>query len=169
MNGNQQQLIFSLGGNETATESCFTKSLELLSLRFGIPTHLSSVFCTEAWGFASSAPEFLNQIVVFNSSEDPFDILSFSQQIEKSLGRKNKSISKIYTNRSIDIDILFYGTITIQTKNLSIPHPLLHERNFILEPLNEILPNFLHPTLKKTVKELLLSTQDNSTVKVYKK
>lgn len=169
MNGLSQQLIFSFGGNEPNTESCFIKSIELLSLRFGKPILQSQVYQTEAWGFSAETAPFLNQVIVFESNDSPLAILAFSQQIEKSLGRKNKSINKEYENRPIDIDILSYGNQLMVTKELTIPHPLMHERNFILEPLSEILPNFIHPTLKKTLKELLLSNQDNLSVTPYNK
>ncbi len=169
MNGTRQQLIFSLGGNESSTEDCFTRSIDLLSSRYGEPTHLSSIYTSEAWGFESKAPPFLNQIVAFETEEEAESILAFSQHIEKSLGRKNKSDGVTYTNRPIDIDLLTYGTTHIATTKLTIPHPLMHKRNFILVPLAEIFPNFIHPTLKKTLKELLLSNQDNLSVKVHKK
>jgi|SaaInl5LU_22_DNA_1037371.scaffolds.fasta_scaffold03182_5 2-amino-4-hydroxy-6-hydroxymethyldihydropteridine diphosphokinase len=169
MNGNRQQLIFSFGGNESTTKSCFAKSIALLSIRFGNPTHISSIYKTDAWGFKTEAPAFLNQVLVFESDEDANSILAFTQQIEKSLGRKNKSSDQNYSNRPIDIDILTYGTTILKTKKLTIPHPLMHKRNFILEPLAEIFPNFIHPTLKKTLKELLLSNPDELSVKVYNK
>ncbi len=169
MNGYSQQLLLSFGGNELSTEECFRESLIMLSERFGNPLHVSSIYETQAWGFDTATNPFLNQLVVFNTNDKVESILEFTQSIEKIKGRKSKSINGSYANRPIDIDILCYGDLEITTNNLIVPHKFMHERNFILIPLQEILPNFIHPTLKKTLKELLLLTQDDLQVKPYKK
>jgi len=168
MNGHPQELLLSLGGNEQNTEKCFRDSLQMLSTRFGNPVLLSSIYETQPWGFQASTTPFLNQLVTFHTEEEIESILEFTQAVEKMNGRKSKSSQGQYSNRTLDIDILCYGTQEVMTENLVVPHKFMHERNFILVPLKEILPNFIHPTLKKTLKELLLSTQDNSTVSLYK-
>ena len=97
---------------------------------------------------------FLNAVAVFETTLPPEDVLRQTEQIEKELGRIKKSIDKIYTDRCIDIDILFYDDIILHTESLIIPHPLLHQRRFVLEPLKEIAPHLVHPILKEDVVSL---------------
>ena len=78
-----------------------------------------------------------------------------TEAIERTLGRTQKSIGGVYSDRTMDIDILFYGNDTVALPRLTVPHPLLHERLFVLAPLNEIAPTLLHPQLGKSVQQLL--------------
>jgi len=80
--------------------------------------------------------------------------LEICNKIEKELGRQRNSLHKGYQNRTIDIDILFYEDIVLDTPTLKIPHPLIQERDFVLIPLKEILPNLLHPILKKEIRDI---------------
>lgn len=108
------------------------------------PVALSSLIETEPWGFESD-DKFLNAAVRFDLSSSPQDILSAVKSIERLLGRETKAPvydsegKRIYFSRPIDIDILLYGNETIITPNLVIPHPRMHERDFVLIPLREIL------------------------------
>ena len=98
-------------------------------------------------------PYFLNGAIKLETSLGPRELVSFCKSIEKSLGRK-KTHGPNKTSRTIDLDILFYGNKIINTKTLKIPHPKLHKRNFVLIPLKEIAGDFVHPVLKKSIKEL---------------
>lgn len=119
----------------------------------------SSVMESEPWGFDSDET-FLNQIISFYSDVSPQELLKICKKVEKMLGREDFGLQfddqggRIYHSRPIDLDILFYGQEIIDTPDLKIPHPLLHKRLFALNPLCEVLPDFIHPGLKKTVKEL---------------
>ncbi len=93
----------------------------------------------------------------------PQELLSATQTIEKQLGRVSKTTTH-YEARPIDIDILFFDDLIIETENLTIPHPRMHLRNFALQPLLEIAPNFMHPILQKEIKELAKSCKDTGKV-----
>jgi 2-amino-4-hydroxy-6-hydroxymethyldihydropteridine diphosphokinase len=81
----------------------------------------------------------------------PHNLLLITKEIEAETGRKEKSVNGIYKDRIIDIDILFYDDLILESADLVIPHPLLHKRQFVLKPLSEIAGNFIHPVLKKTI------------------
>ena len=85
----------------------------------------------------------------------PLFVLHFTQEIEREMGRTNKSVGRVYSDRVIDIDLLLYGDQVLDTPELKLPHPLMHERRFVLEPLVEIAPDLVHPVLKKKMLELL--------------
>ena len=129
----------------------------------------SSIYESPAWGFKSEFP-FLNQALVLQTALSAREVLAAIWDMEAAYGkdirsyfdtkgRKIKSEKKIdgttvYRSRSIDIDILFYGNDVIDDDYLTVPHPLLPYRRFVLEPLNEIMPDFRHPVSGKTVREL---------------
>ena len=85
----------------------------------------------------------------------PLSVLHFTQEIEREMGRTHKSVGRVYSDRVIDIDLLLYGDQVLDTPELKLPHPLMHERRFVLEPLAEIAPDLVHPVLKKKMLELL--------------
>ena len=114
----------------------------------------SSAIETEPWGFESPNP-FLNMAAHFAAALSPEELLDITESIERHLGRLAKSTpSSGYSDRPIDIDILFYGASVIETPRLVVPHPRLHERMFVLQPLSEIAPMLLHPVTKETVVQL---------------
>ncbi len=119
------------------------KNIELLKV--------SSIYKTPPVGFENQ-DYFLNGVIKINTTFSPFELLKFLQNIEKNLGRKR--IIK-WGPRTIDIDIIFYSNWIIDRNNLQIPHPLMHERAFVLIPFNEIESDFIHPLLNKSVSTLL--------------
>lgn len=123
----------------------------------------SDIFETEPWGLTDQ-PWFLNQSLEIETSLTPSQLLSLINQIEKQMGRIRK---EKYGPRLIDIDILLYGDETLDTPDLQIPHPELHNRNFVLAPLAQIAPNFIHPTLNIKIIELTLSCSDKSKIRIY--
>jgi 2-amino-4-hydroxy-6-hydroxymethyldihydropteridine diphosphokinase len=105
---------------------------------------------TEPWG-VEDQPRFINQAVEAETALSPEELLHLLKDIEKAMGRKD---SVRWGPRIIDLDILFYDDLVLDTPELTIPHPLLQERDFVLLPLAEIVPGKVHPKLKKTVREL---------------
>jgi len=122
----------------------------------------SSIYETAAWGFKSEN-DFLNQVIMISTDFNAIEILKLCQEIENKLGRTRES--EQYASRTMDIDILFYNDEIIDFPELKIPHIQLHKRKFTLEPLSEIAPKFVHPSLSKTMKGLLQECSDKSEVK----
>ena len=124
----------------------------LLAERVGDVLALSGFYETEPWGFESEN-FFLNAAVKLKTSFSPLELLQITQQIEKELGRAEKS-NGVYHDRIIDIDILLYDDEVLQTPELTLPHPLMHERKFVMDPLAEIAPFVVHPVLKERIIDL---------------
>ena len=125
----------------------------------------SNVYITEPWG-KSNQPKYLNQALSIKTDKTPFQLIKILQKIEKKLGRVNKHNNAA---RTIDIDILFYDDIVLEAKNLSIPHPRLHLRNFTLQPLFELNKSYTHPVLHKSIEELLKESNDTLKVSIFEK
>lgn len=143
-----------LGTNTGNRKENLTRAIEELSLALGSRIAQSSFMETEPWGFESEN-RFLNCAVAFTTDKDPVELLDTTEEIERRLGRTQKSSDGVYHDRIIDIDILLYGSETISTERLTIPHPLMHKRDFVLEPLREIAPDVIHPIIGKSINDLL--------------
>lgn len=125
----------------------------LLAERVGDVLALSGFYETEPWGFQSDNT-FLNAALQLETGLSPLELLKATQEIELEMGRTQKS-NGAYHDRIIDIDILLYDDLILQTPELTLPHPLMHERQFVMEPLAEIAPNVIHPVFKKPVVSLM--------------
>ncbi len=152
------RIVILLGGNEGDRKALILRAKQLLEERLGNCTKSSSIYESEAWGFKSESA-FLNQVLLFETKKNLKEILLITQDIENELGRVRKT--NAYASRTMDIDLLFYDYLIIQEVDLQIPHPRLHLRRFTLEPLAEILPDFVHPKLKKTIRDILFSCKDD--------
>jgi 2-amino-4-hydroxy-6-hydroxymethyldihydropteridine diphosphokinase len=146
-------VYLGLGTNIGYKKENLTRAIELLSLALGRYTSLSSFLETAPWGFESDNT-FLNCVVSFETDLTPQELLDTTEKIERELGRTVKSNGGIYHDRTIDIDILLYGSEIIKTPRLTIPHPLMHQRAFVLEPLAEIAADLVHPTIGKSIRQL---------------
>lgn len=147
------RVCLSLGSNLGPRETYLRKALQALDKELGSLVKCSSFYETLPWGFSSDSL-FLNAAACFDTLLSPEEVLAVTQQIEKSLGRKEKSRQGQYADRCIDIDILLYDDKVMQTPDMILPHPHMAERMFVLEPLAEIMPHLLHPLLKKTILQL---------------
>ena len=147
------RVCLSLGSNLGPRETYLRKALQALDKELGSLVKCSSFYETLPWGFSSDSL-FLNAAACYDTLLLPEEVLAVTQQIEKSLGRKEKSRQGQYADRCIDIDILLYDDRVIETPDMILPHPHMAERRFVLEPLAEIMPHLLHPLLRKTILQL---------------
>ncbi len=146
-----------LGSNLGKREEWLAYALQELTARAGVPGVTSKYYETEPWGYTGSG-RFLNQAVQLVTSLSPLQLLECIHAIEQSAGRERTGSQ--YTDRSLDIDILFFGNQILDSTDLIIPHPRLHLRRFCLVPLVEIIPDWIHPVLRKTMRELLIECPD---------
>lgn len=130
------QLFLGLGSNLGDRAGNIRKAVLLIQERVGEVVRQSSLIETEPWGFESDHC-FLNGVILCETTLTPRQVLRATQKIERELGRKSKTTSS-YADRPIDIDILLYDNLTVNEPDLKIPHPLMHERDFVMIPLNEI-------------------------------
>lgn len=124
-------------GDRTANLRCV---VDRINEQAGHVLACSSFIETEPWGF-SSDNAFLNAVVEIDTPYTPHELLRMTQEIERTMGRKHKSVDGVYKDRIIDIDILLYGDHTVNDAQLTIPHPLMWQRRFVYEPLWEIAPH----------------------------
>lgn len=147
------KVYLGLGTNLGDKEANLRTAIYKLQERIGKLVSLSSLYETAPWGF-ESAHSFLNAAICLETSLAPLEVLHTTQEIEKELGRMKKSVNGIYSDRPIDIDILLYDDLILQTPELTIPHPLMTERDFVMKPLVEIAGNVMHPVLKESLSSL---------------
>ena len=148
----KSDIYLLLGSNQGNRLELLRKACECLQQLDIKIVKCSSVYESEPWGFEAEQ-NFLNQVLQVSTALSPQELLQKAQQVEEQLGRVRTANSG-YASRTIDVDILFYGSEVVSTPTLTIPHPLLHLRQFTLIPLAEIAPDFVHPILKKTIEQL---------------
>jgi 2-amino-4-hydroxy-6-hydroxymethyldihydropteridine diphosphokinase len=150
-----------IGTNEGNKLSNIETSLVNISDSIGFITKKSSLYETKAWGIEDQE-NFINLTIEVETALFPLELIEKLLAIENKMGRKREIK---WASRIIDIDILFFENYRINTSNLTIPHPYITYRNFVLAPLLDICPEFMHPTLKKTIKQLNTESKDNGWIK----
>ena len=151
-----------LGGNEGDTYSVFENAVTEIIDEIGVVKEMSSLYASPPWGFEASQ-DFLNQVITIVSSYSPEEVMRKLLAIEKKLGRL-RSEKKGYASRVIDLDILFQEDSIVSSEIVQLPHPRIYERRFTILPLVELMPEFVHPTLKVSMTELLAKCTDESEV-----
>jgi 2-amino-4-hydroxy-6-hydroxymethyldihydropteridine diphosphokinase len=153
-----QELIIGLGSNLGDRDTNIDRAITLIGEKIGRVTAKSSRVETEPWGFLSEN-KFLNCAIIVDAGstspvQEPLSgerIITVLQSIESMFGRVRTGV---YTDRAIDLDILFYGDLVCSEPGLVIPHPKLHERHFVLVSLMELCPDKIHPVLNRSIREL---------------
>ncbi|MCD7915630.1 MAG: 2-amino-4-hydroxy-6-hydroxymethyldihydropteridine diphosphokinase [Tannerellaceae bacterium] len=149
------KVYLGLGTNLGDKQHNLNLAIHKIEKQIGTGVSLSAFYETAPWGF-TSGNSFLNAVIEIEALPSPFDILEITQQIEIESGRAQKSVDGIYTDRIIDIDLLLYDEEILVHPQLTLPHPLMTERLFVMEPLAEIAPELIHPVLKRPIKELFI-------------
>jgi len=155
-----------LGGNIGDREASMSLAITKINLLAGPVILTSPVYETEAWG-VTGQQAYLNCCLAIETLLPAQELIIILLEIEKELGR-SRNAWQTYEPRTMDIDILFYGTEIIHSEYLVVPHPRLHLRRFVLTPLNTIAPDLLHPVLNQTISVLLAECKDNSSVTLFK-
>ena len=149
-----------LGSNMGNSLQQLIKAKKDITQQIGKIIRQSGIYSTAAWG-NTNQPDFLNQVIIAETTLTAEQTMQTILYIEKIMGRIR---TKKNAPRIIDIDILFFNKEIIATKNLTVPHPQIQNRNFVLVPLNQLSPNFKHPVLNKTIHQLLRICPDQLTV-----
>ena len=156
------KVVLLLGSNLGDGQLLFQQVISLIDERLGKLELQSALYQSPPWGFEHEN-DFINQVLIMNTEKDAEEVLQSCLQIEVDLGRKRTAQG--YGARTIDIDVLFVNDEVMKTESLVLPHPRLHLRKFTLLPLVELIPDFVHPTLQKSMQELLVACEDNSEVR----
>ena len=152
-------VVLITGGNVGDAERTLGEAARLIEAEVGRVVRHSKIYITKAWGF--EADDFRNQVLVVESDLEPIEVLDAVNAIEQRLGRDRAEEQKIksatgarYASRSIDIDILFYDDLVVESERLTLPHPRIAERGFVLEPLVEVAAEWQHPLRGESVKQM---------------
>lgn len=152
-NNTLHQVYLALGSNLGDKYQHIQNALDQIGQRIGTVVSVSEMYATQPVGFESDN-EFVNAACRVDTTLEPVEILTITQAIEREMGRQSKSINRQYADRIIDIDILFCDSKAHLSPDLTLPHPQLHKRMFVLAPLADIAPHLVHPVLNMTISEL---------------
>ena len=152
------------GSNMGDKNQIFAQACLIINNRCGRIVAVSSAYESEPWGFEAEE-WFLNRLVIVETELEPEEMMQQLLDIEAELGRVRHPDAEGYTSRTVDLDILYYGSRIVLTDSLTIPHPRLHQRRFALLPLCELAPQLVHPAFNFTQTELLRCCHDFSEVR----
>lgn len=158
-NSDLHNVYLSLGSNIGDREEVLKNAISCIKITIGETVAVSSLYETIPFEFESNN-YFLNIACQIQTILSPLELLEKTQDIERKLGRKTKSQNRNYSDRLIDIDVLFYDNLIYEHPLLLIPHPRIHERSFVLDPLSEIASEYVHPLLNKSIDQLKLDLKD---------
>nr|WP_314593361.1 2-amino-4-hydroxy-6-hydroxymethyldihydropteridine diphosphokinase [uncultured Porphyromonas sp.] len=147
------KLYLALGSNQGDRKALLDAARAACDASLGRVTGCSDYIETAPWGFSSPHP-FLNAVLELETELSPIAVLELTQEIERQLGRLTKSSAAGYQDRPIDLDLLLYDDLVLETPRLTLPHPLMHLRDFVLEPLQQLAPTLRHPVLGLSIAEL---------------
>lgn len=159
-------VVLLLGSNEGERVSLLMRAVGEVARRIGTVSCASSLYETEPWGFETEQ-NFLNQALVVDTDMEADEVLRVALEIEKDLGRVRPKDTVGYASRTMDIDLIFYNSVMMDSPHLTLPHPRMQVRRFVLEPLAQIIPDYIHPKIRKTMRQLLDECTDSGVVKRY--
>ena len=162
-----ESVFILLGSNLGDRQLLVSQACSMMEERCGRIVSKSRLYESEPWGFKSEH-WFLNQVVVLDTEMSPDDLMDALLAIEKELGRDRTTPHEGYVSRPMDLDILYWGEdLIVEKQHVIVPHPRLHKRRFTLLPLCDVAPDYVHPILKKTNRQLLDECQDEGIVKTF--
>jgi deoxyguanosine kinase len=161
-NMSQHQVILSIGSNQGNRLETIQSCIDLIHSEVATVVKVSKIYETPAWGFESEP--FFNATILIHTTKSAQKVLKQVLKVEKKLGRVRSKDSG-YQARIIDVDIIAFDEEIIATETLQVPHPLMQNRKFVLQPMLDLGLNWEHPTLKKSIAQLLLQTEDKSEIK----
>ena len=147
------KLYLALGSNQGDRKALLDAARAACDASLGRVTGCSDYIETAPWGFSRPHP-FLNAVLELETELSPLAVLELTQEIERQLGRQTKSSTAGYQDRPIDLDLLLYDDLVLETPRLTLPHPLMHLRDFVLEPLQQLAPTLRHPVLGLSIAQL---------------
>ena len=150
------KVYFSIGSNKGNRSGLINEAIDKIDIIIGKVVLKSSIYETKSWGFNSN--NFYNICILLESTLTPELILNKILTIEKDMGRLKTTDQ--YSDRCIDIDILFFDNMIVNSKSLEIPHPRIQLRKFVLTPMLELTPDLMHPILNKSIRQLELECVD---------
>ncbi len=169
--GIRHSVLLLTGSNFRGKEQILQRAAERIAEQVGQIERASQICYSEAWGFTCEE-EFANQAILVNTVLTANEVLMKTQAIERELGRDREAESEEklltgerYASRMVDIDIIFYDDIVVESEELTLPHPLMHEREFVLRPMLEVAAKWRHPILEQTVEEMI-ERVENSKFKI---
>lgn len=155
------------GSNAPEREQILERTATLLAERIGEIVARSGVYASRAWGFSSAEP-FANQALMLSTSLSPLEVLDVALDVEREVGRdreheaaEKRLTGERYASRTVDVDVMFCDDEIIQVPRLQVPHPLLHVREFALEPLCEIMADYRHPVLGRSLRDIYRELKDS--------
>ena len=167
-------LYLLIGGNQGNRQQIINNATNLIQQRIGFVAVSSHIYETEPWGDFQdpNTQPFLNIALLVHTNLTPLQALSSALLIEKELGRQriglpSSSNLRTYSSRPIDIDLIFFGNLVINTPTLTLPHPRMHLRRFVLKPLCDIAPDYIHPLFNKPLITLLSECTDPCSCSCY--
>lgn len=168
----QHTAVLSLGTNMGDREEQMRCAEYMIERMIGPIALRSGNYVSEPWGFEEKVEDFLNKVIVVDTDRSVEELLDLVEYVEKQMGREKGGRPKVdeegrrvYCSRPMDVDILLYDSRVIDTERLKVPHERMAERRFVMEPLAEVLPEVVHPVLKKSMRVLLEECEDGSAVR----
>ena len=155
-------VFLGLGGNIGNRRQNFEKVKLYIAKEIGQIIEQSSIYETPPWGFLAEE-NFWNQVLYVKTMLEPNELIDTTQKIEKLFGRKRDA--GYYASREMDIDVLYYDDLSLSGDRLIVPHPKIEQRLFVLVPLSEIAPTYMHPVLQVSNRQLLGMCKDESSIK----